>query len=136
MNLLLTLNNQMLAGYLLIVYLSFTVSSNSNFEHTEQNQQEVIKVIGELIKEAIAVVAVANEHACTLWFILLDKNEKVQIKEVTDGYGNKVSPVRSFISGRFLELSVTSETYYVFPEKNNIFLQRKNCFPICLSKTK
>ena len=72
------------------VYLSFTVSSNSNFEHTEQNQQEVIKVIDELIKEAIAVVAVANEHACTLWFILLDKNEKVHIKEVTDGYGNKV----------------------------------------------
>ena len=90
MNLLLTLNNQMLAGYLLIVYLSFTVSSNSNFEHTEQNQQEVIKVIDELIKEAIAVAAVANEHACTLWFILLDKNEKVHIKEVTDGYGNKV----------------------------------------------
>ena len=90
MNLLLTLNNQMLVGYLLIVYLSFTVSSNSNFEHTEQNQQEVIKVIDELIKEAIAVVAVANEHACTLWFILLDKNEKVHIKEVTDGYGNKV----------------------------------------------
>ena len=58
------------------------MSSNSNFEHTERNQQEVIKVIDELIKEAIAVAAVANEHACTLWFILLDKNEKSTLRKL------------------------------------------------------
>ena len=81
------------------------------------------------MEEAIAVAVVANKHAYTIWFIFFDKKERVHIYEVTDGYGNKVAPGQSFISGRILEHSVTSETHYVFPQKTKYFYKESLVYP-------
>ena len=105
------------------------MSSYSNFEDKEHNQQEKTEINDELIGGNCCCVAAANKHENWYCMFVFGSRGKKALKfKVTDRYVNKVVPGQSFNTRQFLEAQEHLKYILVFLNKASI--SRRQCLPI------